>query len=244
MAVGILAVGIMLVATVFPAAIYLTTVAAEKTMAAVIADGAFAKMKLFGIAYDNNDISPGDPFFVYSVRMIKKNKIDPNEFIYQVSGSPAQYSWDAVCNKFNDDPCDMRYIVKLFVARKTNLSLDYIAEVGPPVVFLNWPTPISVRVESDPNLSKRQLKISWSVFSQTINPPPSTVVVDADSGRLFRIVKRDNDILTLDRDWDSDLNPPNTIWFMPCGLTAAHDKFVGKNPDIDVYQEIIDFKKL
>ena len=48
-AVGILAVGMIFIAGVFPAGIYLTTIATERTIAAVAADEAFAKIKIYAI---------------------------------------------------------------------------------------------------------------------------------------------------------------------------------------------------
>ena len=49
MAVGILSIGMMLIATMFPVGIYLTTVATERTMAAIVADEAIAKIQLYGL---------------------------------------------------------------------------------------------------------------------------------------------------------------------------------------------------
>src|SRR4030042_3058651 len=49
MAVGILSMGMMLIATMFPVGIYLTTVATERTMAAIVYDEALAKIQLYGI---------------------------------------------------------------------------------------------------------------------------------------------------------------------------------------------------
>ena len=47
-ALGILAVGMLFIAGVFPVAIRLTTISAERTTAAVVAEEAFAKVQLYG----------------------------------------------------------------------------------------------------------------------------------------------------------------------------------------------------
>ena len=47
MAVGIMAVGMVFIAGVFPVGIHFTTIATERTIAAVVADEAFAKIKLY-----------------------------------------------------------------------------------------------------------------------------------------------------------------------------------------------------
>ena len=49
MAAGILAVGFMLIASLFPAGMIMTATATERTAASVIADEAFAKIRLYGV---------------------------------------------------------------------------------------------------------------------------------------------------------------------------------------------------
>ena len=48
-AVGILAVGMTFIAGVFPVAVHFSTLANEQTLAAVIADEAFAKVRIYGV---------------------------------------------------------------------------------------------------------------------------------------------------------------------------------------------------
>ena len=52
-AIGLLAVGMLFIAGSFPVSVHFTTVATERTIAATVADEAFAKIKLYGI-YDPN----------------------------------------------------------------------------------------------------------------------------------------------------------------------------------------------
>lgn len=48
-ATGIMAVGLVMVATIFPVAVKLTSLSAERSIAAVVADEAFAKVQLYGL---------------------------------------------------------------------------------------------------------------------------------------------------------------------------------------------------
>lgn len=48
-AAGIMAIGLMMVATIFPVGIKLTSMATERTVGAVVADEAFAKIQLYGL---------------------------------------------------------------------------------------------------------------------------------------------------------------------------------------------------
>ena len=49
LSVGTLAIGMIFIAGVFPAAIHFTTIATERTVAAIVADEAFAKTRLYAI---------------------------------------------------------------------------------------------------------------------------------------------------------------------------------------------------
>jgi len=239
MAVGVLSIGIMLVATMFPVALYLTTVASEKTMAAIVADQAFAKMQLYGYVPQAAD---GDGFVRYKFRMVDdEHKMDPNEFIYLVEGSgQPQYSWEALCRKLNSDVNDMRYSVKLFVSRKTAPNLKYIRDFAEPNRS-DWPLPIVAETEYQ---GQNRLKMKYGQ-GKYLNPPPSTTIVDYNSGRLFRIVSREaGDIVILDRNWDRDINHPDEIWYVPSAVDPVDiNEPFGNNPDIEVFQRIIDFKR-
>src|SRR3989304_725254 len=56
LAMGTLAVGMLFIAGVFPVSIHFTTVASERTIAAAVADEAFAKIKLYGINFSDADL--------------------------------------------------------------------------------------------------------------------------------------------------------------------------------------------
>ena len=61
LAVGIIAVGMLFIAGVFPVGIHFTTIASERTIAAVVADEAFAKIRLYGVADFNSPSWPVPP---------------------------------------------------------------------------------------------------------------------------------------------------------------------------------------
>lgn len=226
MAVGILSVGLMMIATLFPVGIYLTSVAAERTMAAVIADEAFAKIQLYGL--------PGLPSGTGDYNSIPGLIIDPCEFSYP-SVDPClanrQYYWSAVYKKLSQPSSpEPNYQITVFVARKTNPGLTYPNPGGSPC---DRPKLIKV----DANLP---------ADTNFLNAPyvyPPAAILDNASGRLYRIVDRVGNFVRLDRRWDEDTLPsplppfPVTvsIWLIPPPSTG------GKNADIEVYQRIIRF---
>lgn len=225
MAVGILSIGMMLIATMFPVGIYLTSMAAERTMAAAVADEAFAKIQLYGL----DTSSPGwnSPQYANCTdyNNVSAVAIDPNEFSYPsvdpcATANP-QYYWSALCRL--KDPADpyMLYQVTVFVARKTSQNLMYLGSERPEVIN------ISVQQTGPQN----ELQIITAGQEKYINPP--TTILDNATGRLYRVVDRVNNMVTLDRDWTGAA--PTLIWLVPPPDSG------GKNAGIEVYQRIMRF---
>jgi prepilin-type N-terminal cleavage/methylation domain-containing protein len=241
MAAGILSVGIMLVATMFPAAIYLTTVASEKTFAAIVADQAFAKMRLYGIK-TVSDPNQTKIFRRYWEDM--NDVIDFEEYTYPSFDGKWQYGWVPLCKKLNDDPCDLQYLVKLYVSRRTNPNQKFFSS-GTLVGNSDMPIPISVKVVyTSPNKLLIDRFTNGPVID-FISPPPATAIVDDQSGRVFRITSKDAEDTTgrtvlIDRRWDKDINTPDNIWLLPAAVIDK--KPAGRNPDVEIFQKIITFK--
>lgn len=68
LAMGTLVVGMIFVAGVFPMAIQLTTIATERSIAAVAADEAFAKVRLYGVNFTMLQSGRQMPFEMASLR--------------------------------------------------------------------------------------------------------------------------------------------------------------------------------
>lgn len=242
MAVGILAIGMMLIATMFPVGIYLTTVATERTMAAIVADEAFAKIQLYGFENPSNPIDYSLIFDYESAHndpLIRPlftdiNEIDTNEFSYP-SVDPAmktsQYYWSALCKKLdaNSTSNDTQYLVTIFIARKTNPNLTYDAG------YFDRPRVVDANVQKVPGEPNNTLKV-LSGEAKYVNPPTTILVLDNDNnipGRLYCVVDRinnaDANFITLDRDLDPDSNNPNAIRFIPPPDSG------GKNADVGVF---------
>lgn len=223
MAVGILSIGMMLVATMFPAALYLTTIASERTMAAIVADEAFAKIQLYGLeppyptdVNDYNDISRTTP-------------IATIEFSYPSAdpcGGSRQYYWSALFKPISTDPND-GYLVTVFVARKTSPNHKYYkgGDSGkrPKAVL------VDVSVPADHN----ELTISDG-NEMKVNPP--TTILDDATCKIYRVIDRkidDPNVVRLDRGWED--TGGTKIWLVPPPQSG------GKNADIEVFQRIMRF---
>jgi prepilin-type N-terminal cleavage/methylation domain-containing protein len=250
-AVGILAVGMVFIAGVFPVGIRLTTVATERTVAAVIADEAFAKIKIYAtgdssITGDDIQLNALSPYELRPYGTIDFNDIFPamkdagcNEFLYPSTGTDTgqkQYCWSALCRRIENDPNNRLVQVTVFVCRKTSPSLKYHEPNGGKNG--DWPRPVKVKVLQGGSLNDNELEIDGSDYKTFIND--GYTIVDDETGRLYRVLERypDNDkVILLDRDWD-DSPPggsPNAVWVIPPPVNG------GRYPCIAVYQKVIRF---
>lgn len=185
MAAGILAVGLLLVAGIFPVGIHLTAVSTETSTAAVIADEAFAKIRIYDVNHidddwpeDIDDPNVGDDFekgvYFYQVmaraddlqleNSIEENAL-PTIFLYPSDHDPnadRSYCWSAIMRRI--DPNDYTRIqATVFVSRRINAALEYETESG------TWPEDMPEEYgEAEVDFSR------W--------PQPILLTIDADDG--------------------------------------------------------------
>jgi prepilin-type N-terminal cleavage/methylation domain-containing protein len=259
-AVGILAVGMTFIAGVFPAGIYLTTIATERTIAAVAADEAFAKIHLYAV---------GDPCVLTDD--IKLNQLKPdemtdfndkdvfpatadinsNEFTYpstDTDESAKQYCWSALCRlteKYNDvNNPNPPVQVTVFVSRRVSPNLEYYrpdpsgsGEVAwPTPQVTNRPLPVKVGVDSVPGPGHEdELRIRYSDEKEKAFVNDGYTIVDDATGRIYRVLERykspDDDTILLDRNWEGG----SLVWVVPPPVGG------GRYPCIAVYQKVIRF---
>jgi len=185
LAVGTFAIGMIFVAGVFPVAIYFTTIATERTIAAVVADEAFAKIRLYGIVDFNSPPWPLDPT-IACVDFNDVSFVNQSEFAYpSTSTNPAEkrYYWSALCRRV--DVSNVQ--VTVFISRKVGAGTKYwYQKPDDTLTTVVYPVPIWVGV--------------WGVFGNkelTIqNPDEKTfindgyTIVDDENGQIYRVLKR------------------------------------------------------
>lgn len=250
LAVGILAVGMVLIAGVFPVAIHFTTIATERTIAAIVSDEAFAKIKIYAVGelWD-----PCDNIILSELAIDKLRNfndvsifpatagIKPDEFTYPSTDmdTPKQYCWSALCRRVDTERLVQ---VTVFASRKVGSHLKYPDSNGNGVV--NWPTPVKVEV-SNIGIRNDELRISKPAQKTFIND--GYTIVDDRTGRIYRVLERyadEPDTILLDRNWDErwrdeDGEPivikPKKVWVVPPPVNGS------KCPCIVIYQKVIRF---
>ncbi len=254
LSVGILAVGMIFVAGVFPVGIHFTTIATERTIAAIVADEAFAKIKIYAIGDPSKNI-PGDDdvdLGVLETDELKPDEvtdfnnifpatdnIDPDEFTYpsdpNIDISRKQYCWSALCRRVGADPSRLVQVT-VFVSRKVGSHLKY--RTLDDIDDDNWPRPVSVGVspgDKDNELDIEPGKRSYINDGYTI--------VDDRTGRIYRVLERyadEPDTILLDRDWDKkdwkgETHDPKVVWVVPPPVNGS------RYPCIAIYQKVIRF---
>jgi len=225
LAVGTLSIGMIFVAGVFPVAIHFSTIASERTIAAVVADEAFAKIRLYGEI---------DPNWVLLLSPDECNDfsdvvaLDPDEFAYPSDPCNdilrTRYCWSALCRRVEDTRLVQ---VTVFVCRKIGSGTMYHGGTE------DRPIPVPVGVSS---LGDFVLQIEEANKEDWINDGYS--IVEDGTGHIYRVTERGADpdhpeVITLDENnpWQGG----NLVWVVPPPAGG------GRYPCIAVYQKVIGF---
>lgn len=246
-AIGTLAIGMLFIAGTFPVAIYFSTIATERTIAAVVADEAFAKIRLYAIGDPNNltdDINLNalevNRHTYFNDPNVLPFSIDLNEFAYPSTGtdiSEKKYFWSALCRRV--DLTTELVQVTVFVSRKIGSGTTYWVrnqDTGTFEPMGSYPMPIDVVVSQ---IGPDELSI--------INPDEKTfindgyTIVDDQTGQIYRVLERyaapDDNRIRLDRPWGPGIIPGKVwrVWVVPPPVNG------GRYPCIAVYQKVIRF---
>lgn len=248
LAVATLVVGMIFVAGVFPVALYFSTIATERTTAAVTADEAFAKIKLYGIDFASLDPNG----FCVDYNSVSRVPVPPDEFAYPstVTNRSKQYYWSALCRQVSLLPENRLVQVTVFVSRKVGAGTRYwgrntngtLNSVGS-----SYPKPIAINIFEAPSLTEDDEIMINDInptdgFDETIFIQEGGTIIDTEYGRLYRVLKRydvpPNQVL-LDKPWLDDIAPDmDYIFVVPPPIGG------GRYPVIEVYQKLMRFELL
>ena len=241
MAVGILGVGMLFVAGTFPVAIHFNTVATERTTAAIVADEAFAKIRLYGIWSFASPPWPANPYvecadfndlwYQSGVR-----QIIPAEFAYPSTDMllmDKQYFWSALCRRVGLSNVQ----VTVFISRKSNVGATFRRRRFYPNLFypavpnqdfevteVAYPVPVWVEVDvtAGNNNEIRIVDRNGMVdqIDETTFIGEGGTLVDNKTGRLYRVLERypppEKDLVLLDRPWwNSGVGGFDAVWVIP-----------------------------
>ncbi|MHC4073455.1 MAG: type IV pilus modification PilV family protein [Planctomycetota bacterium] len=225
LAVATLAVGMIFISGTFLTGIHFSTITTERTIAAVVADEAFAKIRLYGV-------NPADPNLAANqlIRFEALNPIAPDEFAYPSTKRLAekQYYWSALCRPVQSDPVNRLVQVTVFVGRKVGSGTMYPGGAARPI-----PVPVDVSVVAGAG-NENKLAITAPDEQTFING--GSTIIDNRTGLIYRVLQRSADApetIVLDRPWQGTV--ADSVWVVPPPVGG------GKYPCIAVYQKVIGF---
>ena len=249
LAVGTLAVGMIFISGTFLTGIHFSTIATERTIAAVVADEAFAKIRLYGVDFDPT-FWPGDKTYpvdpnqsvefhaVSAIDIYNDNDLNKLGYPSTVTLTGKQYHWSALCRLVNkrNEPDDPNRLVQVtvFVSRKVGSTTTY---PGGAAGYAPVPVPVPVGVFGA--IGSNVLTIQDPSNQTFIND--GYTIVENGTGQIFRVLARDIDLpntIRLDRPLPGvtiDTSWSGLVWVIPPPIGG------GRYPCIAVYQKVIRF---
>lgn len=241
LAVGTLAIGLLFIGGTFMTGIYFTTVSTERTIAAVVADEAFGKIRLYGL--DPNVAGLKTAEFV---RYDQIRAVPAEEFLYpSVPGAAdSQYSWAAICKRMGSRSGLVQ--ITVFVCRETGANRKYWARdsAGTALVQTDIPSPVRITVQQGATLGSNEVSIVDAVGNDGIDEfafaNDGAFLVDDVTGQIYRVLERyadRPDTIAVDRAWAGGAIPQGgrAVWVIPPAAAS------GRNPVAAVYQGVIRF---
>ena len=235
LAMATLSIGMIFVAGVFPVAIHFSTIATERTIAAVVADEAFAKIRIYGeVDLDYQNWLSAEPP-VWCVDFSELVTVELDEFAYPSDPCNnilrTRYCWSALCRRVGTTRLVQ---VTVFISRKIGSGTGYRDPDNPMSDGVPYPMPVKVGVSL---VSGNELRIKDSEQTSFIND--DYTIVDDLTGRLYRVLERyrppNDDTIVLDRPWDVDSPAPGWVWVVPSPVNG------GRYPCLAAYQKVIRF---
>ncbi len=246
LAVATLAIGLTFIAGTFLAGVYFSTTSTERTVAAVAADEALAKVRIYGLDPNHANLKT-DGCTPYEQLVT----IPAEEFLYpSTREEPArQYSWAVLCRRLG--PAGRLVQCTVFVSRQTAGATYWARKTGADAPQLGTPDPDLPRplrvnlVQEAGATNLNEVTIQDAVSTDTVDERTfindGSVLVDDKTGQIYRVLERyasQPNKVRLDRPWAGGaLGAPagGWVWVIPPAASG------GRDPTVAVYQEVLRF---
>jgi len=259
MAVATLAIGMTFISGAFLTGMFFATMSTERTIAAVAAEEAFAKMQIFGLDVADPDLKTTG-FVLY--KDLATLPADESFYPSTRADTTRQYSWSAICRRVADvndvnsveTSAGNRDLVQcvVFVSRETGGNSSYYQRQGganwPQLAQTDLPFPLRVNIaQSSTGAVSDEVLVKDAVSSDTIDERTfvgeGSILVDDATGQIYRVLERDKvqpERVRLDRNWEGgDLTGADGgwVWAVPPAVTG------GRIPCVAVYEKIMRFPR-
>ncbi len=248
LAVGTLAVGLMFISGTFLTGVFFATTSTERTVAAVAAEEALAKMRIYGLDPNALGLRTDTQILYTRSRSTRSVSMPAEEYLYPSTRLEAQrqYSWAALCRRLG--PGSPLVQCTVFVSRQSP-GATYWSRSSATSTALGTgglPQPVRINIVQDANaprpdeIALKDVVSDDGIVELTFVNDGSTLV-DDKTGEIYRVLERYGsppDKVRLDRPWTGgSLSAPDGgwVWVVPPATSG------GRNPVVGVYQDVIRF---
>jgi hypothetical protein len=246
LAVATLAIGLMFIAGTFLTGVYFSTTSTEQTIAAVAADEALAKLRIYGLDPNNANLKT-DGCVPYE----QLATIPAEEFLYPSvrEESTRQYSWAALCRRMSAGSRLVQCTV--FISRQTPGATYWARKTDGDGLQLGTPNPdlprpVRINLVQDANsTASAEVLLKDAVPGDGIDElafvTDGCFLVDDKTGQIYHVLERyasQPDKVRLDRSWTGGaITAPagGWAWVIPPAASG------GRNPVVAVYQDVLRF---
>lgn len=242
LAVATLAIGMMFIGGTFLTGVFFSTLSTERTVAAVAADEAFAKIRIDGLDLSSSALKtnssalyeplagvPADEQHLYPSTRLERQR---------------QYSWSALCRRMGPNSPLVQFTV--FISRQMSGAVYWVHQDGangPQLATAGLPQPVRVDIVQNPTVvstTPEIVSLKDAIPADGIDElafvNDGAVLVDDATGQRYRVLERFGtppDRLRLDLPWAGGAS--GSVWVVPPATTG------GRNPVVAVYQDVLRF---
>lgn len=240
LAVATLAIGLVFIAGTFLTGVYFSTTSTERTVAAVAADEALAKIRI--AAPDPNGLGlKTDGFVLY--RPMAATAADEEHLYPSTRLEPQrQYSWSMICRRMSAGSRLVQCTV--FISRQTAGATYWVRKEGtewPQLGTAGLPQPVRVNiVPGAATANAAEVSLQDAVATDGVDElafvNDGSILVDDKTGQMYHVMERyanAPDKVRLDRSWTGGAD--GWVWVVPPATSG------GRNPVVAVYQEVLRF---
>jgi len=236
LAVGTLAIGMVFIAGTFLTGVFFSTTATERSVAAVAAQEALAKMRLYGLDPNGSALSANEHvLYVPRATMVEEEHLYPSTRLEL----RRQYSWSAICRRM--DAGSPLVQCTIFISRQTPGATYWVRKSGadwPQLGTASLPQPLRVNLVQDATPTDAGIvTLKDAVANDGIDElafvNDGATLVDGKTGQIYRVLERFGtpaEQLRLDRAWAG-----GWAWVIPPSTSG------GRNPVVAVYQDVVRF---
>lgn len=243
LAVATLTIGMTFIGGTFLTGVFFSTLSTERTVAAVAADEAFARIRIAGLDPNSSALQTNSSALYQPLAGVPADEqhLYPSTHLER----QRQYSWSALCRRMGTNSPLVQCTV--FISRQLTGATYWVRQDGangPQLATAALPQPVRVNIVQDltvagatSDIVSLQDAIPTDGVDERTFVNDGAVLVDDATGQMYRVLERFGsppDKLRLDLPWAGRAG--GSVWVVPPSTSG------GRNPVVAVYQDVLRFQ--